>query len=83
MLLPVSVKIPCGEIEYSTAEYLGEKESRLTFGLTQTSDTIILKTSCKFVSQPDIDVSYEGGRAIIHVNKDARITPEIVLAIEE
>lgn len=83
MLLPISVKIPCGEIEYSTAEYLGEKESRLTFGLTQKSDTIILKTSCKFVSQPDIDVSYEGGRAIIHVNKDARITPEIVLAIEE
>lgn len=83
MLLPRHVKLGCGEIEFSTAELLGEEPDALRFGLTQKSDTIILNTARKLVPQPGVQVQTENGKTVIRIEKDARITPEIVLEFEK
>ncbi|MGN0479189.1 MAG: beta-galactosidase, partial [Hominenteromicrobium sp.] len=83
MLLPRHVEIGCGEIELSTAEFLGEEPDALHFGLTQKSDTIILNTARKLRPQPGVTVCSESGKTVIHIEKDARVTPEIVLTLEK
>lgn len=83
MLLPRHVKIGCGEIELSTAEFLGEEPDALHFGLTQKSDTIVLNTKRKLLPQPGVVITCEAGKTVIHIEKDARVTPEITLTLEK
>lgn len=83
MLLPLNVKLNSCIIESSTAEFLGEDDKGLHFGLTQKSDVIVLKTKRSIKPQKDIEIERSGDLTTVRVNKDARTQKEIILIQEE